>query len=211
MAVVFFLFHDLAAGIFRLTDSGMSLESDRSRLREILLAKSVKTGSFTLASGRRSDLYVDCRVTTLDAEGAVLTGRLLLDLLEQEAARLGVTPAAIGGLTMGADPLALAVAMASALRGGPFVQAFTVRKEAKEHGRGRRIEGNFNPALPVVVVDDVITTGESTLKAIQAVENEGGKVAFVLVLVDREEGGRENIAAKGHRVAALFTRGQLLS
>ena len=188
----------------------MSLESDRARLRDILLAKSVKTGSFTLASGRQSDLYVDCRVTTLDAEGAVLTGRLLLDLLEREATRLGVTPAAIGGLTLGADPLSLAVAIASALRGGPFVQAFTVRKEAKEHGRGRRIEGNFDPSQPVVVVDDVITTGESTLKAIQAIENEGGKVAFVLVLVDREEGGRENIASKGHSVAALFTRRQLL-
>jgi orotate phosphoribosyltransferase len=188
----------------------MPLESDRSRLREILLTKSVKTGTFTLASGRQSDLYVDCRVTTLDAEGALLTGRLMLDLLEREASRLDVLPAAIGGLTLGADPLALATAIASAQRGGPLIQAFTVRKEAKEHGRGRRIEGNFDPALPVVVVDDVITTGESTLKAIQAIENEGGKVAFVLVLVDREEGGRENIASKGHQVAALFTRSQLL-
>lgn len=188
----------------------MSLESDRARLREILLSKSVKTGSFTLASGRQSDLYVDCRVTTLDAEGALLTGRLMLDLLECESARLGVTVAAIGGLTMGADPLALATAMASAQRGGPLIHAFTVRKEAKEHGRGRRIEGNFDPALPVVVVDDVITTGESTLRAIQAVESEGGRVAFVLVLVDREEGGRANITARGHHIASLFTRSQLL-
>ncbi len=189
----------------------MSIDSDRSRLREILLAKSVKTGSFTLASGRQSDLYVDCRVTTLDADGSVLVGQLLLDLLDHEAARLQCQPAAIGGLTLGADPLALATALTSALRDGPRIQAFTVRKEAKEHGRGRRIEGNFDPAKPVVVVDDVITTGESTLKAIQAIENEGGKVAFVLVLVDREEGGRENIQSKGHSVAALFTRSQLLA
>lgn len=189
----------------------MSLASDRARLRDLLLSKSVKTGSFTLASGRQSDLYVDCRVTTLDAEGAVLVGRLLLELFDTLSARLPVAPGCIGGLTLGADPLALATAIASALRGGPLVQAFTVRKEAKEHGRGRRIEGNFNPALPVVVVDDVITTGESTLKAIQAVENEGGQVAFVLVLVDREEGGRENIESKGYPVASVFTRGQLLA
>ncbi len=190
----------------------MSLESDRSRLRAILLAKSVKKGAFTLASGRQSDLYVDCRVTTLDAEGAVLVGRLLLDLFETEAARLPARPAAIGGLTLGADPLALAAAMTSALRGdgSAVVQAFTVRKEAKDHGRGRRIEGNFTPDQPVVVVDDVITTGESTLKAIQAVEEAGGKVAFVLVLVDRQEGGRENIESKGYPVASVFTRAQLI-
>jgi orotate phosphoribosyltransferase len=189
----------------------MSLESDRAELRQILLSKSVKTGQFTLASGKTSDLYVDCRVTTLDARGAVLVGRLLYQLLLSQAEGAASFPSAIGGLTLGADPLALATAMTSSLTpDSPIIQAFTVRKEPKGHGRGRRIEGNFSPDQPVVVVDDVITTGDSTLKAIQAIEDEGGKVAFVLVLVDRQEGGRENIQSKGYPVASVFTREQLL-
>jgi len=189
----------------------MSTESDHAELRQLLLAKSVKTGRFTLASGRESDLYVDCRVTTLDARGAVLVGRILRELVVSKASELGVKPAALGGLTLGADPLALSVAMTSSLCGDePPIQAFTVRKEPKGHGRGRRIEGNFKPGEPVVVVDDVITTGDSTLKAIQAVEDEGGKVAFVAVLVDRQEGGRQNIESKGYPVVAAFTRESLL-
>ena len=187
------------------------LPAERDELRRLLLAKSVKTGTFTLASGKQSDLYVDCRVTTLDARGAVLVGRSLHALFQQESQRLGVHPGCIGGLTLGADPLALSTAMISSLAGDqPPVQAFTVRKEPKGHGRGRRIEGNFDSALPIVVVDDVITTGDSTLKAIQAVEEEGGKVAFVLVLVDRQEGGRQNIESTGYPVASVFTREELL-
>jgi orotate phosphoribosyltransferase len=189
----------------------MSLDSDRAALRSLLLAKSVKTGNFTLASGKQSDLYVDCRVTTLDANGALLVGRLLHHLYLTESARLNVAPAAVGGLTLGADPLSLALAMTSAmLHPDSPIQAYTVRKEPKGHGRGRRIEGNFTTDTPVIVVDDVITTGDSTLKAIQAVEEEGGKVAFVLVLVDRQEGGRENIESKGYPVASVFTRQELL-
>jgi orotate phosphoribosyltransferase len=188
-----------------------SLASEREELRQLLLAKSVKTGTFTLASGKQSDLYVDCRVTTLDARGAVLVGHCLHALLKQESQRLAVEPGCLGGLTLGADPLALATAITSSLRGDhPPIQAFTVRKEPKGHGRGRRIEGNFDPAQPLVVVDDVITTGDSTLKAIRAVEEEGGKVAFVLVLVDRQEGGRQNIESQGYPVASVFTRAQLL-
>ena len=189
----------------------MSTESDRAELREILLSKSVKTGDFTLASGKKSDLYVDCRVTTLDARGAVLVGRLLRERVMEKAAERGVQPASIGGLTMGADPLALAVAIASSLAGDePPYQAFTVRKEPKGHGRGRRIEGNFSADHPVVAVDDVITTGGSTLKAIEAIEEEGGKVAFVAVLVDRSEGGREAIEERGYPVVSVFTRAELL-
>jgi orotate phosphoribosyltransferase len=189
----------------------MSLDSDRSALRSLLLSKSVKTGTFTLASGKQSDLYVDCRVTTLDAHGALLVGRLLHDLYLSESTRLNITPAAVGGLTLGADPLSLSLAMTSALaQPDNPIQAFTVRKEPKGHGRGRRIEGNFTTTAPVIVVDDVITTGDSTLKAIQAVEEEGGKVAFVLVLVDRQEGGRQNIESKGYPVASVFTRQELL-
>ena len=189
----------------------MSLESDRAELRALLLSKSVKTGTFTLASGKQSDLYVDCRVTTLDANGALLVGRLLHGLYISESTRLGVQPVAVGGLTLGADPLSLSLAMTSALKTPESpIQAFTVRKEPKGHGRGRRIEGNFTTDAPVIVVDDVITTGDSTLKAIQAIEEEGGKVAFVLVLVDRQEGGRQNIESKGYPVASVFTREELL-
>ena len=189
----------------------MSLESDRAELAQILRTKSVKTGKFTLASGKESDLYVDCRVTTLDARGAVLVGRVLHDLLRQKEAALGISVGSLGGLTMGADPLTLAVAMTSSLAGdAKVVQAFNVRKEPKGHGRGKRIEGNFDPAQPVVVVDDVITTGDSTLKAIQAIEDEGGKVAFALILVDRQEGGRDNIESKGYPVVAAYTRADLV-
>jgi orotate phosphoribosyltransferase len=189
----------------------MSIDSDRAALRSLLLSKSVKTGTFTLASGKQSDLYVDCRVTTLDAHGALLVGRLLYQLYLSESARLNLQPAAVGGLTLGADPLSLSLAMTSALQNPEApIQAFTVRKEPKGHGRGRRIEGNFTPGTPVIVVDDVITTGDSTLKAIHAVEEEGGQVAFVLVLVDRQEGGRQNIESKGYPVASVFTRAELL-
>jgi len=189
----------------------MSLESDRTELAHLLRTKSVKTGSFTLASGKQSDLYVDCRVTTLDARGAVLVGRVLHDLLRKEEAARGLHIGSLGGLTMGADPITLAVAMTSSMVGDAApVQAFNVRKEAKEHGRGKRIEGNFLPDQPIVVVDDVITTGDSTLKAIQAIEEEGGKVAFALILVDRQEGGRANIESKGYPVIAAYTRAELI-
>ena len=189
----------------------MSIQQDREELRQILKSKSVKTGKFTLASGKESDLYVDCRVTTFDSRGAVLVGRVLHDLLRQEEAKRGLQIGSLGGLTLGADPITLSVAMSSSLAGDErLVQAFVVRKEAKGHGRGKRIEGNFRPDEPVVVVDDVITTGDSTLKAIQAIEEEGGKVAFALILVDRQEGGRENIEGKGYPVVAAFTRAELV-
>jgi orotate phosphoribosyltransferase len=185
--------------------------SDRAELRTILLAKSIKTGDFTLASGAKSNLYVDCRVTTLDSRGAVLVGREMHQLVRAEEARLGIAAQAIGGLTLGADPISLATAMTSSMAGDATpIRCYVVRKEAKGHGRGKRIEGNFTPGDSVVVVDDVITTGDSTLKAIAAVEEEGGKVAFVVVLVDREEGGRANIESKGYSVASLFTKTQLL-
>jgi orotate phosphoribosyltransferase len=188
------------------------IQLEREELKALLLKKSVKTGDFTLASGKKSDLYVDCRVTTLDARGAVLVGTAVRELVLGKVKELGLVPRAIGGLTLGADPLALSTAMVSSMAGDePPIQAFTVRKEPKGHGRGRRIEGNFVEGDLVVVVDDVITTGESTLKAIAAVEEEGGKVAFVCVLVDREEGGRAHIESKGYPVAAVFTRSQLFS
>jgi orotate phosphoribosyltransferase len=187
------------------------MSDPRSELRSLLLAKSVKTGDFTLASGAKSNLYVDCRVTTLDSRGAVLVGQQMLALIRSEEAARSVQVNALGGLTLGADPISLSTAMSSSLAGEATpLRCFVVRKEAKGHGRGKRIEGNFITGDSVVVVDDVITTGDSTLKAIAAVEEEGAKVAFVVVLVDREEGGRANIEAKGYAVASLFTKTQLI-
>lgn len=185
--------------------------SARDELRRLLLAKSVlvgKDGEFTLASGATSNFYVDCRLTTLDARGARLVGRLGWELVQGS----GIEVAAVGGLTMGADPVALAIAIASDSAGAsPPLHAFSVRKEAKGHGRGRRIEGNFAEGMPVVVVDDVITTGGSTLKAIEAIEEAGGRVPLVVVLVDREEGGREAIEARGPKVLSIFGKSELLA
>lgn len=177
----------------------------KDELLQILLAKSIKTGHFILASGKESDLYCDCRVTTLDARGANLIGELGWQLVQEEILPKFPGVEAIGGMTMGADPISLAIGMYSASSPRPL-KIFTVRKEAKDHGRGKRIEGNFAPGQQVIVVDDVITTGGSTLKAIDAIEAEGGKVVAALVLVDREEGGREAIEARGVPVFPLFTR-----
>lgn len=182
-----------------------------AELKAILLEKSVRTGSFTLASGKQSDLYIDCRVTTLDPRGANLVGELGWAAVRARIQAEGLEVDAIGGMTMGADPVSLAVGMTSdRLAPDEALPVFTVRKEPKGHGRGKQIEGNFREGSTVIVVDDVITTGGSTLKAVDAIEREGGKVAFALVLVDREEGGREAIEARGIPVVALFTRASLL-
>ena len=171
-------------------------------LKSILLEKSVRTGTFTLASGKVSDLYVDCRMTALDPVGATLVGALGWKLVKEDILPRFPEVAAIGGMTMGADPISLAVGMTSALEGAEKkLQVFTVRKEPKDHGRGRRIEGNFQA---------VITTGGSTLKAIDAIEAEGGRVAAALVLLDREEGGRQAIEERGIPVYPLYTRTSLL-
>ena len=180
-------------------------------LKALLLEKSVRTGNFTLASGKQSDLYIDCRVTALDPFGANLIGEVGWHAVRSKIHSSRLKIDAIGGMTLGADPISLAIGMTSA-RNHPTeaLQVFTVRKEPKGHGRGRQIEGNFHSGNTVIVVDDVITTGGSTLKAIDVIESEGGKVAFALVLVDREEGGRQAIEARGVHVIALFTRSTLL-
>ena len=140
-------------------------------LKNILLKKSVRTGTFTLASGKVSDLYVDCRMTALDPVGATLVGALGWKLVKEEILPRFPEVVAIGGMTMGADPVSLAIGMTGALEGAEkTLQVFTVRKEPKEHGRGRRIEGNFRAGDTVVVVDDVMTTGGSTLKALPLYE-----------------------------------------
>lgn len=190
----------------------MANSSPKEELRVLLLRKSVYQGEFTLASGATSDFYVDARLTTLDPRGAHLIGQVGWELIKDTMTRLGQLAKAIGGLTMGADPVALSIGMAAqADDPSTPLQVFTVRKKAKEHGRLKRIEGNFSAGDSVVVVDDVITTGGSTLQAIEAIEKAGGRVAFVIVLVDRQEGGRENIEKLGYRVFPIFTRADLMN
>ena len=193
-------------------ESEMNIARDRAELLDLLTAKSVCRGSFTLASGAKSDLYVDAKLTTLDPRGAMLVGRVGWQLIKETAAARGVRVDSMGGLTMGADAIALSIGIAAHLEdSGASVQTFTVRKSPKAHGRTKLIEGNFASGNSVVVIDDVITTGGSTLQAIDAVEAEGGRVAFVLALVDRLEGGREAIEQRGHQVVAIFTRADVLA
>jgi len=168
------------------------------RLLSLLAERSAKRGTFTLASGRQSDLYIDCRLTTMHPEGLSLIGPLALAQLQAH----GWTADAVGGLTLGADPVSYAIAYASQLAGTP-VRAFTVRKEAKTHGTGKLIEGAFVPGDRVVVIEDVITTGGSALKAVDAIRAAGGVILGVLSVVDREEGGREALEAAGLAVTSL--------
>jgi orotate phosphoribosyltransferase len=178
--------------------------NDRSSLQELLLERSVQRGDFVLASGRRSSYYIDCRLTTMSAPGLILIGRLGLAAL----AHAGWRPRSIGGLTLGADPVAYAIAAASFNAEDP-IDAFSVRKEAKGHGTKRVIEGNLRAGDPVVVVEDVITSGESAARAAAAVEDAGGRVLGILAVVDREEGGREALQAKGRSVIALTNVSEL--
>jgi orotate phosphoribosyltransferase len=171
-----------------------------TRLEDLLLSRSVRYGDFLLASGQRSSYYIDCRLTTMSAEGMVLIGQEGLRAIRDA----GWKASAVGGLTLGADPVAYAIAAAS-LGAGPALDAFTVRKEAKQHGTQRLIEGNFVPGAMVVVVEDVITSGSSALRAIDAVTGEGGSVAGVLAVVDREQGGRERLEQAGFPVRSLTT------
>jgi orotate phosphoribosyltransferase len=178
----------------------MSPTNNEQRLRELLLERSVSHGDFVLASGRRSSFYIDARRTTMSGEGLAVIGALGLARLQAR----GWRPQAIGGLTLGADPVAYAVAVAARSQ-GVALDAFTVRKEAKTHGTGRRIEGCFAPQANVVVVEDVITTGGSARDAIAAVEAEGGRVLGVLAVVDREEGGRAALEQAGYGVETLVS------
>jgi len=189
----------------------VKFSSLKAELRAILVEKSVCHGNFTLASGAQSDFYVDAKLTTSDPRAALLVGRVAWRLVKETATARNVHVDSIGGLTMGADWMALSVGIAAYLDSPSIeIQTFSVRKSAKKHGRHKRIEGNFSKEQTVVVVDDVITTGDSTLQAIEAIEADGGKIAFVIVLVDREEGGRENIEKRGHTVVPIFTRADLI-
>jgi len=179
-------------------------EARRQRLLALVRERGVKLGEFTLASGRRSTYYVDARLVTLDAEGSWLIARCVLDLIAREK----IEATWIGGLTLGADPIAAATAALSHVEGRP-INAFLVRKEAKSHGTGRRVEGGLPAEARVVIVDDVITTAGSTLQAIDAVEALGCKVEAVICVIDREEGGLE--ALRGRRFYPLFRISEVLA
>jgi orotate phosphoribosyltransferase len=198
---------------------------NRIALLNLIATLSFKLGDFTLASGKKSDYYIDCRTTTLHAEGGRLSGLVLYDLIREHIPQAE----AVGGLTMGADPLVSNTASASAwaladhneilelsseldLETGTepvptLIHGFLVRKAEKTHGTGRKIEGFLSPGAQVVIVDDVCTTGGSTITAIEAAREAGMHVAGVLCLVDREQGGRANIeaACNGAPFLAVYT------
>jgi len=179
--------------------------SEHSTLIALLAARSAKRGQFTLASGKESTFYIDARLTTMSPEGLSTIGPLALSALRQTEWRVD----AIGGLTLGADPIASAISYARA-NSDPPLRAFTVRKELKAHGTGKLIEGPFKQGDHVAVIEDVITTGGSAIRAIDAVRAAGGVVAGVLALVDREEGGRQTIEKAGVPVIALVAASQIL-
>lgn len=182
--------------------------NDRQRLKEILLEKSYRKGSFTLTSGKTSDFYIDGKQTILSAEGAYLCGKLLFKLLQQAAKPIH----AVGGMTLGADPLVTAVSIASFLANDP-IPAFIVRKEAKGHGTGNYIEGlkNMPEGCTVALLEDVVTTGGTLLKVIERVEAAGFQVGLVATVVERQEGGVEVLKKSGYTLESLFTREELLS
>jgi orotate phosphoribosyltransferase len=179
--------------------------SRRDELVALLAKRSAKRGNFTLASGRQSTLYIDARITTMSPDGLALIGPLGVSAIHDA----GWDVDAVGGLTLGADPIACAVSYASATGAAPL-RAFTVRKEPKAHGTGKLIEGAFQSGDRVVVVEDTITTGSSAKKAIDAVRAAGGTVIGVLALVDREEGGRETLEAEGLPVLSLARASEIV-
>jgi orotate phosphoribosyltransferase len=175
-------------------------------LVQMLATRSARRGSFTLASGRQSDLYIDARLTTMSPDGLAIIGPFAIARIRAR----GWHADAVGGLTLGADPVSYAIAHASALADTP-IRAFTVRKEAKAHGTGKVIEGPFQAGDRVVVIEDVITTGGSALRAADAIRAAGGVVLGVLAVVDREEGGREAIEAAGFSVESLATAREIVA
>lgn len=188
------------------------LGATRARLLELMRTHAFAKRSVTLVSGRKSNFYVDSKQVSLDPEGHLLIGRLFFEHICEHEARTGRPVAAAGGLTLGADPLASAVAMTSALRAKPL-PAFIVRKEPKGHGTGAWLEGTqrLPEGAQVVVLEDVVTTGGSALRAVERVRQAGFEVQLVLGLVDRLEGGREAIEAAGVTLECLLTRRDFLS
>jgi len=184
------------------------LTEQRQRLKELLLEKSYREGKVVLSSGLESDFYIDGKQTTLDAEGAYLCGRLLYDIIKSNDETID----GVGGMTLGADPLVTAASIVSYLENSPL-PAFIVRKEPKKHGTENYLEGKSNlpPGGKVALVEDVVTTGGTLLDVIDRVISQGFQVGLVVTVVDRQEGGREALAAKGYDLQTIFTREELLA
>jgi orotate phosphoribosyltransferase len=179
--------------------------TDRDQLVRMLAARSARRGTFTLASGRQSSLYIDARLTTMTPDGQRLVGQLGLRAIADAKWKAD----AVGGLTLGADPIAYAICHSSADTSRPL-RAFTVRKEPKGYGAGRQVEGPLARGDSVVIIEDVITTGGSASRAVEAVRREGGVPTGILALVDREEGGREALEALGLEVRCLATASEII-
>ena len=184
----------------------MNAQYDRKYLKDLLLERSVRLGDFTLSSGAKSSYYIDARQTTMTAEGQRLTGKIAYTLIEEA----GWDVSHVGGLTLGADPVAYAIAHHSTGR-GRTLDGFTVRKEPKDHGTGQQIEGGLPTDARVVVVEDAVTTGGSAILAIEVLRKYGASVAGVICLVDREEGGRSRLDELGVPLLAVFTGPELLA
>jgi len=177
------------------------IKANDKRLLEVFKEKAVLKGDFTLSSGLKSSCYFDGRMVTLWPEGAYLIGKKIYDIVRAAKAD------AVGGMTLGADPMVTAVAVVSYLEGKPM-PVFIVRKEPKKHGTQRLIEGHLPRGAKVAIVDDVITTGASVLRAIEAAEAEGCKVVKVVVLLDRHQGGSEEIRRKGYDFTTILSAGE---
>jgi orotate phosphoribosyltransferase len=178
----------------------------KERLIKLIIEKAFKYSKepiFKLVSGRMSNYYFNCKTVTLHPEGMYLIGNLIFDLIENMDVK------GVGGLTLGADPIAYAVAYTSFLKKKPM-EAFVVRKTAKSHGTMQWIEGNVNKGDRVVIVDDVITTGKSTIEAINRAKEEGLNIAKVIALIDRQEGGREAVEASGYKLDSIITREEVM-
>jgi orotate phosphoribosyltransferase len=171
---------------------------DSAALHQLILEKALKFGDFTLASGKQAKYYLDCRQITLDAAGARLVGEGMLDLLAHDL------PLLVGGMAIGADPITAAILTLAGIR-GLALRGVMVRKEAKQHGTGRLVEGPFHAGESIAIVEDVVTTGGSSLLAIERCEAVGLKVQRVLAIIDRLEGGREAFAGRGYELTTLFT------
>ncbi len=182
------------------------MDHDRERLKTILIEKSYQRRAVVLTSGRTSDFYIDCKQTTLSAEGAYLIGKVMFERIRQSAVKVQ----GVAGMTLGADPIVTAIAVESYIAGEP-IPALIIRKEPKKHGTASWIEGknNLPPGASVTVVEDVVTTGGTLVKAIERAEAEGLKVVQVLALVDRNEGGKELLKKQGYDLEAIFTREDL--
>ncbi len=185
----------------------MTIDKMKERLGEIIIERSFKYSEdppFTLASGKKSNYYFNCKPTTLDPEGMNLIGAIVFDMLKDT----DITAA--GGLTLGADPIANALSVISYQKGKP-IKSFIVRKDIKDHGTKSAIEGNVCSGEKVAIIDDVITTGASTITAIEQARKEGLKVELVITLIDRQEGGKENILQHVDNIKSILSRTEVMN